>query len=633
MSIFRTHSLDEIDESLLGQEVVVSGWVNSIRDHWWVIFIDLRDRFWKVQIKADPKTVPEEIMNIIKKIKDEYVIKVRWKVVKRPEWTENPDIKSWKVEILPEYVEILSEAEHPPFEIAKEHPVWEEIRMKYRYLDLRRESMKKNIIQRHKILHKIFNFLSNKWFLHIETPYLIKNTPEWAREFIVPSRFSPGKGYVLPQSPQQLKQILMVAGFDKYFQIARCFRDEDLRWDRQPEFTQIDIEMSFVNSDDVMKITEDMLLDVVENLYPEKQIVKKPFPRFAWKDIMDKYWSDKPELRYQWMQIVDVSDIAVRSDLNVFKNIVNDWWVVKWILVDANFTRSQIDKFTKLVQEKWAKWLAYIIFEWWEAKSPILKFFSDELKLELFSTLAGKDYSSLEEALKDLEGKTAFFQATDWLQAVKILGFLRNLLIKELGLLEWKENLLYFLWVVDFPMFELDEDTWEIGAMHHPFTKPKDEYVEFIKQVWKQIKEFREQTWKSVKDFFRKNSDILKKLLEVKADAYDIVLNWYEIWGWSIRITDPELQTAIFEILWLTPQQIEDRFWHMLEAFKYWVPPHWGLAIWFDRLVMILQNEKNIRQVIAFPKTQKWEDLMLKTPSQIDSQLLKELWLSVNDNE
>ena len=629
MPVYRTHTLDQIDESLLDQEVIVSGWVNSTRDHWGVIFIDLRDRYWKVQIKADPQTVSEKLMDIVKKVKDEYVIRVKWKVVERPAWTENPDIKSWRVEIVPEEVEILSEAQHPPFEVAKEHPVWEEIRMKYRYIDLRRESMKNNIIQRHKILHRIFNFLSDKGFLHIETPYLIKNTPEWAREFIVPSRFSPGKWYVLPQSPQQLKQILMVAGFDKYFQIARCFRDEDLRWDRQPEFTQIDLEMSFVNADDVMKVTEDMLLDVVEKLYPQKQVIKKPFPKLKWEEVMNKYWSDKPELRYVWMEIVDVSDIAQQSELKVFKNVVEDWWVVKWMLVDKVFSRWEVDKLTKLAQEKWAKWLAYIIFEWWEAKSPILKFFSDELKLKLFSRLSGRKFNSIEKALDFLNWKTAFFQATDWLQAVEILGFLRNYLIKELNLLNWKENELYFLWVVDFPMFELDEETGEIWAMHHPFTKPKDEYIDFIKQVWKQIKEFREQTWKSVKEFFRKNPDILKKILEVKADAYDIVLNWYEIWGGSIRITDPQLQEAIFEILWLTPQQIEERFWHMLEAFKYWVPPHWWLAIWFDRLVMILQNEPNIRQVIAFPKTQKWEDLMLKTPSEIDEKLLKELGLRI----
>ena len=627
--VYRTHTLDQIDEKLIGQEVIVSGWVNSTRDHWGVIFVDLRDRYWKVQIKADPQTTPENIMNIFKKLKDEYVIKVRWKVIERPAWTENPEIKSWKVEIIPEEIEILSEAEHPPFEVAKQHPVGEDIRMKYRYIDLRRESMKDNIIQRHKILHRIFNFLSDKWFLHIETPYLIKNTPEGAREFVVPSRFYPWQGYVLPQSPQQLKQILMVAWFDKYFQIARCFRDEDLRWDRQPEFTQIDLEMSFVNANDVMKITEDMLLDVVENLYSDKEIVEKPFPRYSREEVMNKWGSDKPELRYQGMKLVDVSDIAAQSDLKVFKNIVEEGGVVKGMLVDKVFTRSQIDKLTKLAQEKWAKWLAYIVFEGSQAKSPILKFFNEDLQLKLFSRLAWKEYSSLEEALSDLEWKTAFFQATDWHQAVEILGFLRNRLIKDLDLLKWKENQLFFLWVTDFPMFEFDEETGEIGAMHHPFTKPKDEYIDFIKQIWKQIIDFRKQTWKSAKEFFRKNPDILKKLLEVKADAYDIVLNGYEIWGGSIRITDPELQKAIFEILGLTEEQIQERFGHMIEAFKYGVPPHWWLAIWFDRLVMILQNEPNIRQVIAFPKTQKWEDLMLKTPSKIDEELLKELGLRI----
>ncbi len=630
--VYRTHTCWDLNEKNIWEEVIISGWVNSSRDHGWVIFIDLRDRYWICQIKADPATTDPKLMEIAKKIKDEYVIKVRWKVVRRPEGTENPDIPTWMIEIVPEEIEILSEAEHPPFEVAKEHPVWEEIRMKYRYIDLRRPKMKENIIQRHKILHNIFNFLSDKWFLHIETPYLIKNTPEWAREYIVPSRFYPGQAYVLPQSPQQLKQILMVAWMDKYFQIAKCFRDEDLRWDRQPEFTQIDLEMSFVNAEDVINVVEEMLKNVVKELYPNKKLKFDPFLRMTWEEAMNKYWSDKPELRVEWLELIDVSDIAEQSDLKVFKDIVEKGWVVKWLLVDKIFTRWEIDKLTKLLQEKWAKWLAYIIFEWWEAKSPILKFFSDDLKLKLFSHLADKEYSNLEEALKGLEWKTAFFQATSWLEANELLGYLRNLLIKQLELTKWKEDELAFVWVTDFPMFEWDEELWELGAMHHPFTKPKKEYEQFLIDLWKQIKEFRESGWK-IKDFWRKNPDLLKKVLEVKADAYDIALNWYEIGWWSIRITNPQLQEAIFEILWLDEKQIEERFGHMLEAFKYWAPPHWGLAIWFDRFVMILQNEPNIRQVIAFPKTQKWEDLMLRTPSKVDEQLLDELWLVVKDLE
>ncbi len=629
---YRTHTCWELSEKDLNKDVVLSGWVNSTRDHGGVIFIDLRDRYWITQIKADPATTDPKIMEIAKKAKDEYVLQVKWKVVRRPKGTENPSIPTWMIEVVPEEITILSEAEHPPFEIAKEHPVWEEIRMKYRYIDLRRNWMKENIIQRHRILHNIFNFLSEEGFLHIETPYLIKNTPEGAREFIVPSRHYPGQAYVLPQSPQQLKQILMVAWFDKYFQIAKCFRDEDLRWDRQPEFTQIDLEMSFVDADDVMNVVEKMLINAVEQLYPNKTILQKPFPKLSWEEAMNSYGSDKPELRIDKLKLVDISDIASKSDLKVFKDIVESWGVVKGILVDKVFTRWEIDKFTKLLQEKGAKWLAYIIFENWEAKSPILKFFSDELKLQLFSRLVWKEFNNLEEALKELEWKTAFFQATDWLAANELLGYLRDILIKQLELTKGKENELAFAWITDFPMFEWDEELGELGAMHHPFTKPKKQYEKFLKQVWKQIKEFR-QSWGKIKDFWRKNPDILKKLLEVKADAYDIVLNWYEIGGGSIRITDPDLQEAIFEILWLTEQQIQERFGHMLEAFKYGAPPHWGLAIGFDRFVMILQNQPNIRQVIAFPKTQKWEDLMLRTPSKVDKDLLNELGLEIKEEK
>ncbi len=607
--MLRTHNCWEINEANIWQDIKISWWVNSARDHWWVIFIDLRDRFWITQVKADPDTVSNEVLEIAHWLKDEFVISVEWKVSQRPDWTENENIKTWKIEIIPNKIDILSKSDVLPFQVAEEKHVWEETRMKHRYLDLRREGMKNNIIARHNMTKEIFDFLVKKDFLYIETPSLIKNTPEWAREYIVPSRNKPWEAYVLPQSPQQLKQILMLSWFDRYFQIARCFRDEDLRWDRQPEFTQIDMELSFAEQSDVIDIITELFKEISKKSFPNKNI-KDNIPKLTWEEAMNKYWIDKPELRTKELEIIDVSDIASRSELKVFGDVVSNWWVVKWITANKVFTRSQVDKYTSLLQEKWAKWLAYIIWDEEGPKSPILKFFPEELQNELFERLWLK------------EGKTAFFQATDWLPANEFLGYLRTMLIKDMELTKGKENELDFTWVVDFPMFEIDEDTWKLVSMHHPFTKPKDDYIEYIKKVWKKIK-----NWENI-DEKEKN-----ELLKVKADAYDLTLNWYEIAGWSVRIHDQELQESIFYILWLKEEEIQERFWHMLEAFKYWVPPHAWIAIWFDRVVMIYQNMPNIREVIPFPKTQKWEDLLLNSPSEVDPKLLQELWLKIKNKK
>lgn len=602
---YRTHTCWEVNEKYLWKEVTLSWWVNTIRDHGWVIFIDLRDRYWITQIKADPETTAANIMNIIKDIKDEYVIQVIWTVEKRPDWTQNKELFTWMIEVIPNTINILSVAKLPPFEVSNEHNVREEIRMEYRYIDLKRKSMQDNIVARHKVYTHAMKYFTDNWFLYIETPSLLKNTPEWAREFVVPSRHNPGKAYVLPQSPQQVKQIIMLSWFDKYFQITKCFRDEDLRWDRQPEFTQIDLEMSFVQQEDVIKINENFLMDMLKNIYPNKEILTTPFPRIDFTESMNKYWIDKPELRIDDLQLVDISDIAAKSELKVFWDVVKDWWCVKWLVVNKIFTRWEIDKFTALLQEKWAKWLAYIIWDEEWPKSPILKFFSEDLQKELFEKIWAK------------KGTTSFFQATDWLQATSFLWYLRTILIEKLELLKWKENQLAFAWIFDFPMFEIDEE-WKINAMHHPFTKPKNEDIPLILQMADKINK-----WEKL------SQDDIKQLLKIKADAYDIVCNWYELWWWSIRITDMQLQYAIFTILWLTKEQIQERFGHMLKAYEYWAPPHGWLAFWFDRIMMILQNQPNIREVIAFPKTQKWEDLMLNTPSQIEDKLLKELKLKI----
>ncbi len=605
----RTHTLGELNTSHIGQNVVLSGRVNSIRDHWGIIFVDLRDRYWITQIKADPKTTATDIMELLEKIGPEYVIKVHGEVVKRPQWTENPDIPTGEIEVIPSKIEILSESQTLPFPVDVETQLKEETRMEYRYLDLRRQRMQQNIIARAKITQEALNYLINKHnFLYIETPALIKNTPEGAREYIVPSRHSPGKAYVLPQSPQQLKQILMVSWFDRYIQLARCFRDEDLRWDRQPEFTQIDLEMSFVEQEDVLNILEDLFTHLSESLYPSRPLVFKPFKRMTFDEAMDQYGIDKPELRTDQLQLQDITSIISQTDLQVFKKIIEAGGVAKAIVVPKVYTRWEIDKFEKLLKEKWAKGLAYFVVEGTEIKSPLTKYFNSELLQQFKQALwLGNDSNA-----------TIFMQVDEWLKATDFLGYLRNILIKDLNLLQWKQNELAFARVVDFPMFEYDEESDEMAAMHHPFTKPKDEYIPLVLELAQKIKKDGKLSWED-----------RKQILQIKADAYDLVLNGYEIWGGSIRIHDAQLQEAIFVILGLTPQQIQKRFGHMLKAFSYGIPPHWWFAVGFDRAVMVYQNEPNIREVIAFPKTQKWEDLMLKAPSEIEPQLLKELGLEI----
>ena len=602
--MYRTHTCNELNLESDGQEIELSGWVHRRRDHGGVIFIDLRDRYGLTQIVSDPVD-HKEAHDSMDKVRGEFVIHIKGRVRPRPEGQTNKNLETGEIEVLVTELEILNTSKTPPFEIDQDKDVSEDLRLKYRYLDLRRDRMKSNILLRHQVIKSIREFLDEEDFVEVETPILIKGTPEGSREYLVPSRIYPGNFYVLPQSPQQLKQLLMVSGFDRYYQIARCFRDEDQRGDRQPEFTQIDVEMSFVTQDDILELFEKLFFEVSTKIYPDKKILSKPFQRITFDDAMNKYGIDKPELRTDQLQLVDISDIAAQSDFKVFKSIVEWWWVVKWMVVNKIFSRWEIDKFTALLQEKWAKWMAYIIWDAEWPRSPILKFFSDEQKNEIYKKIGAKEWT------------TSFFQATDWLSATSFLWYLRTILIKKLELTKWKENELAYAWIVDFPMFEVD-DTWGISAMHHPFTKPKDEFIPYVIEIWKKLQE-----WWTLSDEDR------AKLLEIRADAYDVALNWVEVWWWSIRIADPVLQKAIFSILWLSDTQITERFNHILEAFKYWVPPHGWLAIWYDRFVMVTQNMPNIREVIAFPKTQKWDDLMLQSPSEIEPKLLGELKLKV----
>ena len=597
--MYRSHTCWALNKANLGQQVQLAGWINKIRNLGGMVFIDLRDRYGITQLTIDPSKNTFQLPEL----KPEYVIRITGTVIPRPDSMINAEMATGEIEVEPIELEVLSTCKELPFSIDHENPVGEDLRLEYRYLDLRRKSMKENAIMRHKIYLESMNFFDERDFIHLETPTFVKNTPEWSREYVVPARFEPGKFFVLPQSPQQHKQMLMVAGFDKYFQIARCYRDEDPRGDRQPEFTQIDFELSFVEQKDILALIEEYFMHIVSKYYPQKKIQHSPFPVLSWKEAMDKYGIDKPELRVLNFEMKDVTTWAKKSDFAVFQSAP----CIKALVLPKEMWRSEVEKkyesFIKSKGSKGMPWLALTESEW--VKWSIAKFFSEEAIQEL---------KNLTWAT---EGNTVIFQADTWLKASEYMGMLRNEAIKELELLKGKEEELAFCFVVDMPLFE-EWDDGGLGATHHPFTKPKDEDIPFVKQLAEKIARGEELS-----------SEERTQLLEIKSDTYDIVLNGYELWGGSIRIHDAELQHAIFTLLGLTEQQIEVRFWHLLKCFQYGVPPHGGCAFWLDRVVMLLQNRSSIREVIIFPKNQKYRDLMLNAPSDIDDSLLNELGLEI----
>lgn len=561
-------------------------------------FIDLRDRYGITQVVVDPAKTKVSLPEI----KSEYVVQIIGEVIARPQDMINKEMTTGEIEVYPTEVNVLSVCKELPFSIDHENPVGEDIRLEYRYLDLRRQGLKNAIINRHKLYMETMKFFDEKGFLHLETPTFIKNTPEWSREFVVPARFEPGRFFVLPQSPQQHKQMLMVSGFDKYFQLARCYRDEDPRGDRQPEFTQVDFELSFVEQQDILDIIHDYFVHITTTLYPNKTILAEPFPVLTRYDAMNWYWSDKPELRTEEMKFVELTDRAKNSDFVVFKNAET----IKWIVIHKEMGRSEIEKnYEAYIKGYGSKWLSYLSFGADGVKWSIAKFF-DEAKI-----------AKLKELANIKEWDTIFFQADTRHNVVTWLGMLRNKLIADLKLLEGKENELSFAFVVDFPLFELGDDG-KLGAVHHPFTKPKDEDIPFVKELGKKLAKWWIMT-----------TEEMKQLLEIKADCYDIIINGNEAGGWSIRIHDTELQSSIFSLLGLNETQIQNRFGHLLKCFEYGVPPHGGCAFGFDRIVMIYQNVENIREVIIFPKNQKYRDLMLNAPSEIDQELLDELGLKI----
>jgi len=580
----RTHKCGKLGLKNIDETVILTGWVHRRRDLGGVIFVDLRDRSGVCQIVFD-KNVSEEAFEKGDRLRSEYVIGVKGKVKKRPDENVNPKIPTGEIEVFVEEVRIFSRAETPPFAVEDRINVDESIRLKYRYIDLRRPLMQKNIIIRSKATQAFRNFLNSRGFLEIETPMLTKSTPEGARDYLVPSRVNPGKFYALPQSPQLFKQILMISGFEKYYQIARCFRDEDLRSNRQPEFTQVDIEMSFVDVDDVLKLNEEMVKYVFEEIKGIK--VDIPFPRITYQDAVEQYGTDKPDTRFG-MKLVDITQIVKNSEFKVFRNTVEKGGNVKGINVKSpGFSRREIDGLIDLVKEYGGKGLAWIMVEQNDVKSPISKFLSQQ---EIDQILQKMDAQP-----KDL----LLFVADNRETVNTVLGNLRLELGRRLNLIDNKK--FNFLWITDFPLLEYDEEEKRYVAMHHPFTSPKDEDIQILDTHPEQV----------------------------RAKAYDLVLNGVELGGGSIRIHSTELQEKMLSLLGFSKEEAWNRFGFLLKAFKYGTPPHGGIAYGLDRIVMFLAETENIRDVIAFPKTQNAVDLMTEAPSEVDPKQLEELHIEV----
>ena len=578
----RDHHCGELRKENVGTDVVLCGWVARRRDHGGLIFVDMRDRSGFVQVVFDEASMEGGTFHKAESLRNEFCIAVRGTVRARSEETVNSNIETGEIEVVCTELRILNKAKTPPFYIQDGIDVDEMLRLKYRYLDLRRPEMQKNIILRHRVTKIMRDYFDRNGFLEIETPMLCKSTPEGARDFLVPSRVNPGEFYALPQSPQIFKQILQVAGFEKYFQIVRCFRDEDLRADRQPEFTQLDIEMSFKSQEEILTIMEEMVKELFEKSIGAK--VETPFERMDWDTAMDKYGSDKPDLRFD-MPLMDISEYVKGSDFKVFNAVIENGGMVKCIKVDgyADIPRRRLDELVKFVQIYGAKGLAWIQYSEEGVKSPFKKFYSDET------------FAKIAEATGSKTGDLLLVVADKRLVVDTALGQLRLEMGKERNLID--PDKLRFLWVVDFPMYEWSDEEKRWKAMHHPFTAPRDEDIEFL-----------------ATDPGR-----------VKANAYDMVLNGVEIGGGSLRIYNADLQEKVFESLGLTYEEAHTKFGFMMDAFQYGTPPHGGIAFGLDRLVMLMAKRGSIRDVIAFPKTQSARDVMSNAPSEVDDKQLREL--------
>jgi len=596
--LLKSHSCGELRKGHVGTKVTLAGWVDRRRDHGGLIFIDLRDSEGIVQVVFDPEK-SRLCHEIASQMRSEYVIRVSGEVALRPPGTENSKLSTGEIEVITQDTDILNPSKTPPFYINEDIEVEESLSLKYRYLALRRTRLKENLLLRHRAVKFIRDFLNDRGFIEVETPILIKSTPEGARDYLVPSRLHPGKFYALPQSPQQLKQLLMVAGVEKYFQVARCFRDEDTRADRQPEFTQLDLEMSFVEEEDILNLFEVLFTAMIEMIKPEVQLIK-PFPRLTFNEAMERYGTDKPDLRFG-LEVSDLSDIAAQTSFSVFCSAITEGGKVKGIYAPGcgSYTRGQLDELNKLVLRLGAEGLVTVAlgssagslddltFE--EVRSVAAKF----LTLDQIKQMAERVGASMGDLLLIVAGKTELVNV--------VLGELRREVGHRLKLNA--PSALAFAFVVDFPLLEWRDDAGRWEPMHHPFTAPREEDVPLL--------------------------DTSPE--KVCGRHYDMICNGYEIGGGSIRIYTAELQRKVFRLLGYSDEEIDDRFGHMLEAFEYGAPPHGGIALGIDRIVMLLAGEETIREVIAFPKNQSAVDLTVNAPAPVTEEQLAELHLCLRE--
>jgi len=590
--MYRTRLCGELRSNHAGQSVTLAGWVNRRRDHGGVAFFDLRDRSGIVQITINPD-LPGEVLDITFDVRMEWVLQIEGVVQKRPEGMANPKMATGEIEVIARDVKVLNPSKTPPFMISGDSELPDEhTRLKYRYIDLRRERMTRNMILRHKVVKFMRDYLDKEGFIEIETPIMFKATPEGARDYLVPSRIYPGQFYALPQSPQQLKQLLMVAGMDKYFQIARCFRDEDLRGDRQPEFSQLDLEMSYVHRDDVLDLVEALYTAMIPAVAPNKKILSTPWRKIPYREAMETFGTDKPDLRFG-MELMDVSESFSKSDFRVFKSALESGGAIKCILApkSAETSRKELDALTESAKKLGAKGLATLAFTSEGVKGTAAKFVS-EGEVEAVKSKTGAQ-----------EGDLILFAADKREIVNKVLGGLRVIFRDKLKLAD--KNILAFAWIVDFPFFAYNEEERKWESEHHPFTMPK------------------------LSDLEKFDTDPGS----VMSEAYDMVCNGYETASGSIRIHRRDIQTKMFQMLGLSDEDIQAKFGHMLEAFEYGAPPHGGMAPGIDRLVMLLADEPNIREVIAFPKNQNGRDVMADAPSEVELKQLKELHIKFELDE
>ena len=583
---YKKQNCTEITEDFIGKECTLAGWVSTVRDLGGIIFVEIRDRSGLFQVVADPKVKPN-VYETFGKLRSEFVVQVKGIVSKRPDDTINDRLKTGTIEIYPNEIKILSQSKAIPF-VLDDETVSEDIRLKYRYLDLRSEKMLNNLKLRHKIVTAIRNYLNGLDFMEVETPILIKTTPEGARDYLVPSRVFDGKFFALPQSPQIFKQLLMVGGIEKYYQIAKCFRDEDLRSDRQPEFTQVDIEMSFVEQEDILNMTEGLLKDAFKAAGVE---IQTPFKRLTWKEAMEKYGSDKPDTRFG-LELFDVTDIMQASTFEAFKNVINAGGTVRAIKIPgiAGYSRKEMDDVRNLAIKFGAKGLAWVTYlEDGSVKSPVFKFLNEE------------QINEIQKRAEAEKGDIVFFVADKPKIVFDVLGRFRLYFGDRLGLIDKDKHDL--LWVVDFPLFEYSEEDERFVSVHHPFTMPALEDVDKLEN----------------------------DKGNVKSIAYDVVYNGNELGGGSIRIHDAEIQEKIFKALGLSDEDIKEKFEFLVTAFQYGTPPHGGLALGLDRLVALLTRSNSIRDVIAFPKNSQAKDLMTNAPGIASEEQLRELHIRLRN--